>query len=98
MYVVAARMTWALDVVDSMPELRCLLRTNPPSAFKILMLDLGRHTSVVTLSCCIASAAAARYHTMQEMEPVHLEQQLELRQQQLQEIAGTFRVSGVCSP
>lgn len=27
------------------------------------------------------------------MEPVHLEQQLELRQQQLQEIAGTFRVS-----
>lgn len=31
----------------------------------------------------------------QEMEPVHLEQQLELRQRQLQEIAGTFRVSHV---
>eukprot|EP00752_Nemacystus_decipiens_P010330 g9202.t1 len=28
---------------------------------------------------------------IQEMEPVHLEQQLELRQRQLQEIAGTFR-------
>lgn len=27
------------------------------------------------------------------MEPLHLEQQLELRQRQLQEIAGTFRVS-----
>lgn len=31
----------------------------------------------------------------QEMEPVHLEQQLELRQRQLQEIAGTFGVGRV---
>ena len=32
---------------------------------------------------------------LQEMEPLHLEQQLELRQRQLQEVAGTFRVSPV---
>lgn len=31
----------------------------------------------------------------QQMEPPHLEQQLELRQRQLQEIAGTFRVSNI---
>lgn len=29
----------------------------------------------------------------QEMEPVHLEQQLELRQQQLREVAGTVKAS-----
>ena len=35
---------------------------------------------------------------LQEMEPLHLEQQLELRQRQLQEIAGTFRVSYAMYP
>lgn len=39
----------------------------------------------------VLSQSRRRLH--QEMEPVHLEQQLELRQRQLQEIAGTFRVS-----